>query len=269
MSGGGIGKNGPVALTFHALLTAFIMAPLIVVMLVSLSDKEFVSMPFDGASFRWYREILAAPELISAFWLSVWLGLASATLASLVAVPAALAIARHRFVGRDGLMAFLMSPLMIPHVVLGVAFLRFFSIMDWTGSFVALALVHALTVVPYSLRLTLAAVIGLERDAETAARSLGASRFVAFRRILLPLILPGVAAGWILAFIQSFDEVTMTIFVATPGTTTLPVALYNRIAQLTDPVTTSVSTILIIGTMGFMFALDRIVGLDKVLIGKK
>lgn len=269
MSGGGIGKNGPVALTFHALLTGFIMAPLIVVMLVSLSDKEYVSMPFDGASFRWYREILAAPELIRAFWLSVWLGLASATLASLVAVPAALAIARHRFVGRDGLMAFLMSPLMIPHVVLGVAFLRFFSIMEWTGSFVALALVHALTVVPYSLRLTLAAVIGLERDAESAARSLGASRFVAFRRILLPLILPGVAAGWILAFIQSFDEVTMTIFVATPGTMTLPVALYNRISQLTDPVTTSVSTILIIGTMGFMFALDRIVGLDKVLIGKK
>jgi putative spermidine/putrescine transport system permease protein len=238
-------------------------------MLVSFSAKEYIAMPFDGASLRWYREILQAPELISAFWLSVWLGLAAATIATLVAVPAALAIARHRFLGRDALMAFLMSPLMIPHVVLGVAFLRFFSIMEWTGSFVALTLVHAITVVPYSLRLTLAAVIGLERDAEAAARSLGASRFVAFRRILLPLIVPGVAAGWILAFIQSFDEVTMTIFVATPGTMTLPVALYNRISQMTDPVTTSVSTVLIVGTMGFMLLLDRIVGLDKVLIGKK
>lgn len=269
MSGRDIAKNGPLALVFHALLTVFILAPLVVVMLVSLSDKEYLSMPFDGVSLRWYREVLAAPELISAFWLSIWLGLASATLATIVAVPAALAIARHRFFGRDGLMAFLMSPLMIPHVVLGVAFLRFFSIMEWTGSFVALVLVHAITVVPYSLRLTLAAVIGLERDAETAARSLGASRAVAFRRILLPLILPGVAAGWVLAFIQSFDEVTMTIFVATPGTTTLPVALYNRISQLTDPVTTSVSTILILGTMAFMFILDRMVGLDRVLIGKK
>ena len=93
-------------------------------------------------------------------------------------------------------MAFLMSPMMIPHVVLGVAFLRFFSIMGWTGSFFAMVLVHALIVVPFSLRLTLAAVIGLERDAENAARSLGASRFVAFRRILLPLIMPGVAGGW-------------------------------------------------------------------------
>ena len=84
-----------------------------------------------------------------------------------------------------------------------------------------------------------------------------------------PAIVPGVVAGWILAFIQSFDEVTMTIFVATPGTTTLPVALYHRISQLTDPVTTSVSTVLIVGTMLFMLILDRIIGIDKVLVGKK
>jgi len=269
MKGRAIGQNGPVALAFHTLFTLFIVAPLIVVVLVSFSDKGYISMPFEGASLRWYLAILNAPELITAFWLSVWLGLGSATLATVVAIPAALAIARYRFIGRDGLMALLMSPLMIPHVVMGVAFLRFFSIMGWTGSFVGLLLVHALIVVPFSLRLTLAALSGLERDAELAARSLGASRFVAFRRILLPLILPGVAGGWVLAFIQSFDEVTMTIFVATPGTTTLPVALYHRVALLTDPVTTSVSTIMIVGTMALMFVLDRIVGLDKVLIGKR
>lgn len=269
MSSRGMGQNGPVALIFHTLFTAFIIAPLIVIVLVSFSDKGFISMPFDGASLRWYRAMLEAPELMSAFWLSVWLGLGSATLASVVAVPAAIAIARYRFIGRDGLTALLLSPLMIPHVVLGVAFLRFFSVMGWTGSFIALLLVHALIVVPYSLRLTLAAVIGLDRDSELAARSLGASRFVSFRRILLPLILPGVVGGWVLAFIQSFDEVTMTIFIATPGTTTLPVALYHRVSMLTDPVTTSVSTIVIVGTMVLMFILDRVVGLDKVLIGKK
>lgn len=269
MSRRGIAQNGPIALIFHTLLVAFIAAPLIVVVLVSFSDKDYISMPFDGASLRWYWEILNSPALVNAFWLSIRLALVAATVASVIAVPAAIAIARYRFAGRDAVTAFLMSPLMIPQVVLGVAFLRFFSIMGWTGSFFALALVHALIVVPFSLRLTLAAVIGLERDAEQAARSLGASRFVAFRRILLPLIMPGVAGGWVLCFIQSFDEVTMTIFVATPGTTTLPVALYQRIAFLSDPVTTSVSTIMIIGTMLFMFALDRMVGLDKVLMGKR
>lgn len=133
----------------------------------------------------------------------------------------------------------------------------------------ALLLVHALIVVPFSLRLTLGAIIGLSRDAELAARSLGASRWVAFRRILLPLILPGVAGGWVLSFIQSFDEVTMTVFIATPGMTTLPVALYHRVSMLTDPVTTSVSAIMIVGTMVMMFILDRLVGIDRVLIGKK
>lgn len=269
MSSKQIDQNGPVALAFHTLLVTFIVAPLLVVVLVSFSAKEYISMPFDGVSFRWYKEILDAPELINAFWLSIRLAFASATLASIVAVPAALAIARHRFLGREAVMAFLMSPMMIPHVVLGVAFLRFFSIMGWTGSFFAMVLIHALIVVPFSMRLTLAAVIGLENDAENAARSLGATRFTAFRRILLPLIMPGVAGGWVLCFIASFDEVTMTIFVATPGTTTLPVALYHRITFLSDPVTTSVSTIMIIGTMLLMFALDRLVGLDKVLIGKK
>jgi putative spermidine/putrescine transport system permease protein len=81
-------------------------------------------------------------------------------------------------------------------------------------------------------------------------------------------MLPGVAGGWILAFIQSFDELTMTVFVATPGTTTLPVAMYNDIAQNIDPLVTSISAVLIVGTVLLMIVLDRIVGLDRVLIGK-
>ncbi|MDF3907275.1 MULTISPECIES: ABC transporter permease [Paracoccus] len=265
----GLGSNGIGSLIFHTLFMIFIIAPLAVIILVSFSDKGYISMPFDGVSLRWYRAILDAPELMNALWISIWIGLGAATVASLVAVPAAIAIARYRFAGRDALMALLLSPLMIPHVVLGVAFLRFFSLMGWSGSFMALLLVHALIVVPFSLRLTLGAIIGLSRDAELAARSLGASRWVAFRRILLPLILPGVAGGWVLSFIQSFDEVTMTVFIATPGMTTLPVALYHRVSMLTDPVTTSVSAIMIVGTMVMMFILDRLVGIDRVLIGKK
>ncbi|WP_028240879.1 ABC transporter permease [Stutzerimonas azotifigens] len=264
-----MGRNGPLAWLFHGVFTAFIVAPLVVIVLVSFSDKGYISMPFEGASLRWYRAILEAPELVNAFWLSIGLGLGAATVATLVAVPAALAIARYRFIGRDGLTALILSPLMIPHVVLGVAFLRFFSLMGWTGSFVALLLVHALIVVPYSLRLTLAALAGMNLEAELAARSLGASRWTTFRRVLLPLIVPGVAGGWVLAFIQSFDEVTMTIFIATPGTTTLPVALYNRVSLMTDPVTTSVSTVMIVGTVVLMLILDRVVGLDRVLLGKK
>lgn len=261
-------KNGLLSLIYHSIFIAFILAPLVVVVLVSFTSKGYISMPTDGFSLRWFRAIGGATELVDAFWLSLWLGLASATVAVVLAVPAALALVRYRFPGRGVLTAFFMSPLMIPHVVLGVAFLRFFSTAGITGSFFWLALTHVVVVMPYALRLVLASATGLDRDAEKAALSLGASRATAFRRIVLPLILPGVVGGWMLAFIQSFDELTMTVFVATPGTTTLPVAMYNQIANTIDPLVASVSTVLIVGTLVLMVLLDRIVGLDRVLIGK-
>lgn len=263
-------KNGFFSLLYHSIFISFIIAPLVVVMLVAFTSKGYISMPFaEGFSLRWFRAILDSTGIIRAFWFSLWLGLASATAAILLAVPGALALTRYKFAGRGVLMGFFMSPLMIPHVVLGVAFLRFFTTLNVTGSFVWLALTHVIVIIPYALRLVLSSATGLDRDAENAALSLGASRFTAFRRIVLPLILPGVAGGWMLAFIQSFDELTMTVFVATPGTTTLPVAMYNQIAQTIDPLVASVATVLIIGTLIVMVLMDRLVGLDRVLIGKQ
>ncbi|MBU9251306.1 ABC transporter permease [Burkholderia multivorans] len=261
-------RNGFAALAFHALFVAFIVAPLAAVMLVAFTDKGYISMPFDGASLRWFRAIFDNGDIVSAFWLSVRLALVAATLGVALAVPAALAIARYRFPGRGALTSFFLSPMMIPAVVLGIAFLRFLSLLHLSGSFWALVAAHVVIVLPYALRLALSSAIGLDRDAERAALSCGASRFTAFRRVVLPMIRTGVAGGWVLSFIQSFDELTMTIFVATPGTTTLPVAMYNQIAQTIDPLVTSVSAVLIVGTVLLMLLLDRLVGLDRILIGE-
>lgn len=262
-------KNGWLSMAYHALFILFIVAPLLVVIAVSFTDKGYISMPSDGLSLRWFRAILDANELIQAFWFSFWLGLVSASVAIVLAVPAALAMERYRFPGRGTLMGFFLSPLMIPQVVLGVAFLRFFNLAGMSGSFFWLAMTHVIVVMPYALRLVLSAATGMDRDAERAALSLGASRWTAARRIVLPMILPGIVGGWLLSFIQSFDELTMTIFVATPGTMTLPVAMYNHIANTIDPLVASVSTVLIVGTLILMVLLDRVVGLDRVLIGNK
>ncbi|HEV3426066.1 MAG TPA: ABC transporter permease [Paraburkholderia sp.] len=261
-------QNGFWGLLFNALFLAFIVAPLVVVIAVSFTDKGYISMPFDGASLRWFRAILENGDIVDAFWLSVRLALVAATLGVALAVPAALAIARYRFPGRGALTGFFLSPMMIPAVVLGIAFLRFLSLLGLGGSFWALCATHVIIVLPYALRLALSSAVGLDRDAERAALSCGASRFTAFRRVVLPMIRTGVVGGWVLSFIQSFDELTMTIFVATPGTTTLPVAMYNQIAQTIDPLVASVSTVLIVGTVVLMLVLDRMVGLDRVLIGE-
>jgi putative spermidine/putrescine transport system permease protein len=192
----------------------------------------------------------------------------AATLATLIAVPAALAITRYQFPGRNFLNGLFLSPIIIPHLVLGVAMLRLFALMGVNGSFIWLMFAHVVVITPYVLRLVIAAAIGVDRSAEQAAESLGASRFTLFRQITLPMILPGVAGGWLLAFINSFDEVTLSIFVTSPSTQTLPVRMYVYATESIDPMMAAVSALVIALTAATMIILDRVYGLDRVLVGR-
>jgi putative spermidine/putrescine transport system permease protein len=261
-------RNGPLALCYHALFVVFMLAPILVVCFVAFTPEGFLSFPTDRWSLRWFRAIARYPEFVSAFWRSIWLGSLSSAIAVAVSVPAALAIARYRFPGRQGMTALFMSPLMIPHVVLGIAFLRFFTQIGLGGTFVGLVLAHIVIVLPFALRLTLASAVGLDRAIEHAAISLGASDWTVLKRITLPLVLPGLASGWALAFINSFDEVTMTVFIAAPGTETLPVRMFLYIQDNIDPLVAAVSAALIGLAILAMLALDRLVGLERLLVGR-
>ena len=261
-------RNGPVALTFHAAFVTFMVAPIVIVCLVAFTPEGFLSIPTTEWSLRWFRAIARYPEFVEAFWSSLILGAAYSVVAIVLSVPAALAVSRYRFRGRDAVTALFLSPLMIPHVVLGIAFLRFFTQVGIGGTFTGLLLAHVVIVFPFALRLVLASAVGLDRALENAAISLGATGFTVFRRITLPLILPGVASGWMLAFIQSFDEVTMTVFIATPGASTLPVRMFLYIQDNIDPLVASVSAVVIAITIVFMLLLDRLYGLDRLLSGK-
>ena len=255
-------------LVFHWLFAIFMLAPLVMVALVSFTDKGYIAMPFDGASWRWYLAILKNDDFVDAFWRSLALGATAATLATLLAVPAGMAIAWHRFPGREVVLGLLLSPLMVPHVVLGIALLRFLTQIGASGTMWGLTAAHTVLVLPYVLRLVVAAATGFDRTVAQAAESLGASSWTVFRRVELPLIVPGVAGGWLIAFINSFDELTMSIFVASAGTQTLPVKMYNHIANTIDPLLASISTVLIVLTLVLMMVLDRFYGLDRVLAGK-
>jgi putative spermidine/putrescine transport system permease protein len=260
--------NGPLALIFHTVFVVVMLAPIVVVCLVAFTPEGYLSLPTNGFSLRWFRTIANYPEFVHAFWVSLGLGALSSFVALVFAVPAALAIAHYSFRGRDALSALFLSPLMIPHVVLGIAFLRFFTTLGIGGSFPALLVAHVVVVFPFALRLTLAAATGLDRSVEMAAISLGAGGWTLFRRVTLPLILPGVISGWALAFIQSFDDLTMTVFLAAPGTETLPVRMFLYIQDNIDPLVTSVSASVIAITITALILLDRFYGLDRVLAGK-
>jgi putative spermidine/putrescine transport system permease protein len=261
-------RNGPLALCYHAVFVAFMLAPILVVCFVAFTPEGFLSFPTDRWSLRWFRAIARYPEFVSAFWRSVWLGALSSAIAVGFSVPAALAIARYRFPGRHSLTALFMSPLMIPHVVLGIAFLRFFTQIGLGGTFAGLVLSHIVIVLPFALRLTLASAVGLDRAIEHAAVSLGASDWTVLKRITLPLVMPGLVSGWALAFINSFDEVTMTVFIAAPGTETLPVRMFLYIQDNIDPLVTSVSAAVIAITVLALVALDRAYGLERLLVGR-
>lgn len=261
-------RTPPLLLVFHWVFATFMLAPLVMVVLVSFTDKGYISMPFDGASWRWYLAILKDDDFMTAFYRSLVLGATAATIATLFAVPAGMAIAWHRFRGREALLGLLMSPLMVPHVVLGIALLRFLTQLGASGTMWGLTAAHTVLVLPYVLRLVVAAATGFDRSLAQAAESLGASTWTVFRRVELPLIVPGVAGGWLIAFINSFDELTMSIFVASAGTQTLPVKMYNHIANTIDPLVASISTVLIVLTLVLMMLLDRFYGLDRVLAGK-
>jgi putative spermidine/putrescine transport system permease protein len=260
-------RNGPLALAFHALFVSFILAPILIVCAVAFTPEGFLSLPTRGLSLRWFRAILDYPEFIRAFRDSVWLAALSSTIAIGLAVPAALGIVRYRFPGREAMTALFMSPLMVPHVVLGIAFLRFFSQIGLSGTFLGLVLSHVIVILPFALRLVLAASYGMDQRIEHAAVSLGANAATVFQRVTLPLILPGVVSGWMLAFINSFDEVTMTVFIASPSTTTLPVRMFLYIQDNIDPLVTSVSACLIAMTGVVMILLDRLYGLDRLFLG--
>ena len=260
-------RNGPLALAFHTLFVTFMLAPIVIVCVVAFTPEGYLSFPTNGLSLRWFRAIADYPEFLRAFKSSLILGTISALLAIALAVPAALSLARRRFPGHAAITALLMSPLMIPHVVLGIAFLRFFTLIGIGGTFAGLVLSHLVIVLPFALRLTLASATGMDGRVEQAAISLGASGWTVFRRITLPLVLPGVLSGAALAFIQSFDEVTMTVFIAAPGTETLPVRMFLYIQDNVDPLVTSVSAAVIAVTIIFLIVVDRAFGLERLLSG--
>jgi putative spermidine/putrescine transport system permease protein len=149
--------------------------------------------------------------------------------------------------------------------VLGIALLRYLTQIGMGSMFVGLVIGHVLLVTPFALRLVLASAAGMDVRIQQAAVSLGASPFATFRRVVLPLILPGVVSGWILAFIVSFDEVAMTVFLAAPGTETLPLRMLDHIEETTDPLVAAVSANLIVGTALLTLLLDRLYGVDRML----
>jgi putative spermidine/putrescine transport system permease protein len=242
----------------------FVLAPIAVILLASLTTAEYTSFPPQGLSLRWYLEIPKHPEFLESLWISLVVAALSGALATALGVPAALSLVRYRFRGRDFLNGFFLSPLMLPAVILGVALLQFYTRAGITRTPAALVCGHLVITVPYVVRLVSASLAGLDPSLERAALGLGATPWQAFARVTLPLIAPGVIAGAAFATIVSFDDVSIALFLASPKTTTLPVRIFTYIEQTFDPLVTAVCSLLVLLTAGAVVVIERSVGLGRL-----
>jgi putative spermidine/putrescine transport system permease protein len=244
---------------------AFLVAPIVIVVVASFNDSQVLSFPLERFSLRWYHALWEDAVLIEAFNVSLVVAAIATALAILIGVPAAIALNRYRFPGRDLVSAFLLSPLMIPLIVLGLAVLLVYSALGARPGIGGFVWMHVLITVPYVVRAVLATLERFDRALEEVALSLGANDFRVKWHITLPLIKPGIIAGGFFAFMTSFDNVPVSIFLGSARMSTLPVKIYSQIeAYGIDPVFAAISTVVIVLTLVTMLVLDRYVGLDHL-----
>lgn len=243
----------------------FMLGPLLVVVAVSFNGGNVTVFPPRDVSMRWYASALANRAFVSAVINSVALGATAAMLATCVGVAAALAIDRWRFPGRDALQSILLSPLVVPGVVIGIALLVSLTSVGLRDSASRLVIAHLLICFPYSVRTVLASLARIEPSLAEAAVTLGAAPRQVFWNVTLPLIRPGIAAGAIFAFVISLDNVPISIFLIDAHTATLPIAIMSYLEYNFDPSVAALSSMLILAACLLALLLERVFGLRRVL----
>lgn len=255
-------RRFPVLATVVGVILFVHVLPIITVVVTSFSPTRVIFFPMKGLGITGYRTLFSQPEFVSAFKLSLELAALTGICALALGVPAAFAVARHRFRGAAVVETFLLSPLMMPTIAAGIAMLVFYSRLGIPKSWYTIFIGHMVVAVPYVVRVVVASVVGFDRSLERAAQSLGASPVQAFVRVTLPLIRPGIIAGLVFAFVVSWEEVNITVFLAGVGSTTLPVEILNHVSSYgTDSTIAAMSAVLlVVGAVGLVIV-ERTVGI--------
>lgn len=252
---------------YTVVIALVMLAPLVVIMAASFTGAGYVTFPPQGFSLQWYVSAVQDSFFVQAFVFSLGTALVVALAAGVLGVAAALAVHRYRFPGRGAVVALLMAPFMVPHIVLAVGITQLLSTYGIAQSPYGLVGGHIVLTLPFVVRLVLAGMSAMDDRLEAASRTLGASAVRTFTSVTLPLIGPSLAAGMVFAFLLSFDETGISVFTALPGATTLPAAIYQYAEQRSSPTLTAVSAMLIV--FGFVTALilERGFGLLRLLSG--
>jgi len=252
---------GRLLIAYNALAYAFLLAPIAVVIVLSFTSGNSLTFPPPGLSLRWFRYLAGRDEFLSAAIVSAQIAALSAVAATALAIPAAIALVRGRFPLRTAIETVLMSPAILPGIVTGVALLQYFTLIGLVRSFPRLVIAHAMLCLPYALRSIGACLRGIDPSLEEASRTLGAGSWRTFRRILLPLLKPGVIAALIFSFVTSFDNVVVSIYLIGGDTVTLPIRIFTYLEWQFDPSIAAISTVFVVVTIAVVVVVEWMTGI--------
>ena len=251
--------------SFALFLTiAFLLLPIVVVIPVSFTEAPIFAFPPEGFSLQWYWRIRNVDGLLSALGLSAQIAALSTAISLLLGTLCAIALVRGRLPGAEAVATFMVSPLMLPGLVLGIAMLQAMRELGLRDAWVSLLIAHVVITMPFIMRTVLASLSLFDFAMVDAARTLGCSYPLAIWRVLVPNILPGFVSGALFAFIASFDNYPVSMFLVDVRTKTLPIQLLNYLEISPDPTLAAVSTLLILLTIFVLFLCDRMVGLRRM-----
>jgi putative spermidine/putrescine transport system permease protein len=248
---------------FNALVLVFLMLPILVIIPLSFSDSTFLSYPIPGLSLRWYENLLQSEEWMRAARNSFIVAPLATLIATVLGTLAAVGLNKADFAGKGLLMAILISPMVVPVVVVGVGVYLLFAKIGLSDSYTGLVLAHAALGAPFVVTTVSATLQGFNHNLVRASLSMGATPLTTFFRITLPVIAPGLISGALFAFATSFDEVVITLFLAGPGQTTLPRQMFTGIRENISPTIAALATILIVFSTCLLLALEWLRGRNK------
>jgi putative spermidine/putrescine transport system permease protein len=248
-------------LTVNIAILVFMLAPIAIVFVFALNPTPFIQFPPVGVSLRWFEKFFLARDFMRALGFSLEVAVMTTIVATVLGASAALAIARGNLPGARIVLATMLSPLMLPAILTGLALFQSYVLLDVGRPLWGLVAGHTLVTIPYVVRTTLAVLHNFDVQLEEAARNLGASPTRTFFEVTLPLVKPGVMAGGIFAFIVSFDQFPVSLFLVSPGNETLPITLFNYLKFDLDGTIGAASVVSILLAFLVVVALDSTIGL--------
>ncbi|HWF40360.1 MAG TPA: ABC transporter permease [Candidatus Acidoferrales bacterium] len=243
---------------FLAVLYLFLLAPAVMVVVDSFNSATSFPGPFESATLHWYGALFQHDEFLTAMRVSSFVAAAAAGLATCVSFFAAYALVRYSFRGKNALQAFLLGPLFVPQIVIGLAMLQMLSLLRLQIALSALIVVHTVYVMPFTLRLIMTALARFDFNLEDAAHSLGAGALETLWHVTLPLARTGIVAGFVFAFILSFVNLPLSLFLTNSRTATLPVVMFSYMESRIDPLVAAAATLMVAGAISFTMLLERV-----------